>query len=596
MQGMELPRTGALAVLVLVAAGVSTAQEGTESATPESGDRPEAVQEAPAEAAPVPQRGYSFLGDRDAILSSWLGSGLAERLTLTESVGGRELFAVQFGAPGPIPLGERTTMLLLGALDGISASGSQAVLHVTDALLAAPDLLPADVTFISIPWPNPDGLARLFASGCVDGRNDRELDDDRDGRFGEDQPDDLDGDGVVFEMLLEDPAGPWVVDEDGRFLRRARDGEAPRYIRTREGRDDDGDGLFNEDQSGGVALDRNFPVNWRGPWTGALSGMYPLSEPASRAIAELALSRRTALAFVFQGNHGKLATPGGVHSGEGVLELPFAADEPSYRQIVERFAAQTGRRQSSPASLATVHGAPRPGAAVDWFYAALGALSMEIGVWGPDVDQPDTGPMEGQFRPGGEDEGGTGSSGLPEELDADTARLVDRSWARWLDEARGGIGFVDWQPVDLEGGRLALIGGWQPYTCINPPAELLPVALHGLDEFVRGLVRGMPQLEVEVEEISREGLIGTLRVRLRNRGELPSGVGPDGGGYGARLALELPQGASLIAGEEVIELGHLPGQGQSRSFDWLVVAPEESVFRIVVDSRWSRAVVKEVTL
>ena len=562
----------------------------------------------PTPSRPVRPR-YRFQGDRDALASAWLGSGLAERIDLGRSAGDRELFCVQFGRPGPTPLDQRTTVLLVGGLDGVSIAGGEAVIAVTDALLAAPDLLPPEATFVSIPWANPDGLARWLDSGCTDGRNDRSLDDDGDGAFDEDLPDDLDGDGVVLEMLIEDPDGPWAFGDDERFLRRAREGEAPRYLRTREGRDDDGDGRFNEDQAGGVVLDRNFPVNWRRGPGGALSGPWPLSEPTSRALAELALARRCAVVLLFQGNHGVLAGPGGLAPRAGRMELPLEGDRPAFEAVLGRFVSLTGREQSATPSLFEAYGRERPGAAVDWFYTALGALAVEVGVWGPDVDVDASDPMDalfqreaaeppardGAWRPTASDPPGPGP--VQDEPDGELLRApIDHRWSRWVDDRQGGLGFVPWQPFELGAGRRALVGGWQPYTCFNPPVEALPATLRGLDAFVRAVGDDLPKLDIELEEMGRDGRVAVLRAHVRNRGGLPSGVGPAGDRLGIRLRIELPQGVRLLSGERERRVGHLPARGRSEVFDWLLLAPADSVFQLVVESDWTPPVEKEVSL
>jgi hypothetical protein len=548
--------------------------------------QPAAAEEGSAETDARPPT-YSFLESRETLLSAWETSGIVKPLELGTSSGGRELFAVQFGKAGPEPLVSRATIFLIGGLDGVSLAGSQAVISVVDALLAAPDRLPDDATFIAIPWANPDGLARWRSLGCGGGRNDRSIDDDGDERVDEDGPDDLDRDGLVLEMLIEDPNGPWARAVDGRLLRPARDGEAPRYLRMREGRDDDGDGQFNEDGPGGVVLDHNFPVGWVGSWKGVDAGPWPLSEPDALALAELALARRTAVVLVFQGNHGGLASPGGMLVRDGQLALPLAEDGPTYKALVQLFTKLTGRDQEQPLHLFEARGEAWPGSAVDWFYGALGALAMEVGVWGPDVQDDGRETVAAQFLK-------EGLAGRPEaDLEIPPAELA---WARWLDETRGGIGFVDWQPVDLGVPRAAWVGGWEPHTCFNPPADLLPEVTQGLGGFVLEISKNLPRLEIELREAKREGRVCLLRARVRNGGSLASGVGPGAENRGARLRLELPQGVALLAGELEVSLGHLPGRGTSPEYVWLLTAPEGSVFRISAESAWSPPSVREVRL
>ena len=544
---------------------------------------PETVE---VETQPAPPR-YTFLEGREALLAGWEKSGIVARLDLGTSAGGREVFAVQFGGEGPEPLASRTTIFLVGGLDGISLAGSQAVLSIVDALLAAPDRLPGGVTFVAIPWANPDGLARWRSMGCGGGRNDRAIDDDGDGRTDEDGPDDFDRDGFVLEMLIEDPNGPWARAADGRLLRPAREGEAPRYLRVREGRDDDGDGAFNEDGPGGVVLDHNFPVGWAGAWEGIDSGPWPLSEPDALALAELALARRTAVVLLFQGNHGRLATPGGLAPKEGMLPLPLDEDGHAFAAVLELFTRTTARVQEAPLHLFEARGESWPGAAVDWFYGALGALSLELAVWGPDVPSDGRETVAARFLKDG--------AGARSGVDAEVSPS-DLAWARWLDETRGGMGFVDWQPIDLGGTRSAWVGGWEPHTCFNPPADLLPQVTHGMADFVLEVSKSLPALEIEVREQKREGRVCLIRARVRNSGLLASGVGPDAANRGARLSLALPQGVALLAGELEVDLGHLPGNGTSPEYVWLLTAPDGSVFRLSVESAWAPPTVREVRL
>ena len=64
----------------------------------------------------------------------------------------------------------------------------------------------------------------------------RPWDDDNDGKFDEDGPDDLDGDNMALQMRVVDPSGNWVKDEkDDRLLRmRKPDDKGPYYKRYSE--------------------------------------------------------------------------------------------------------------------------------------------------------------------------------------------------------------------------------------------------------------------------------------------------------------------------------------------------------------------------
>jgi hypothetical protein len=146
-----------------------------------------------------------------------------------------------------------------------------------------------------------------------------------------------------------------------------------------------------------------------------------------------------------------------------------------------------------------------------------------------------------------------------------------------VDNTRGGIGFQDWQPVDLGAGRAGLIGGWRPRTRMNPPQEVLPVTTSGLGAFVRVLAYDLPGLEIELVEQQRSGgEVCIVRARVRNRGALPTGVGSDLDGFGITLRLEVPEGVEVLVGRTEHFLGHIGGGGASAELSWVLLMPENA--------------------
>ena len=226
---------------------------------------------------------------------------------------------------------------------------------------------------------------------------------------------------------------------------------------------------------------------------------------------------------------------------------------------------------------------------MDWFYAVAGALSVEVAPWGPALDA--TGEAAAENARFDTPRSETGRKHL------DGVSPEDLSWARWLDDTRGGLGFVDWHPVDIGQGRQALVGGWEPGTRTSPPVENLARALQGLADFTRRLSASLPKLELRVAQATREGDVCRIRARVANAGALPTGLAISDrriGAVGAWLALELPAGAKLIAGEERCTLTRLAGGGISRECEWIVVAPEGSTFSLRAGGDWSLPISKEV--
>lgn len=517
----------------------------------------------------------------------------ARKFEIGATYDGRRVPAIEIATPGPTPPAERPTVFLFGALDGHSLSGAEAVLATVHMVLAAPDKLPSDVSLIAVPWASPEALDAIAKGGVSDGANSRPVDDDRDGAIDEDGPDDLNDDGFISQMLIEDPSGPWVRCADGRFLAPAGPLDQPRYLLVPEGRDDDHDGRYNEDPPGGVILDRNFPLARTSPWTDPRCGTLPLSEPLARAYADLVLARRAALVVVAQGNHGTLATPG----GSAALAPLFAADRALYERITHAFESATGRSQSGVLTLREASGADRPGAALDWFAAVAGALSLEIAPWGPRVDHGgDVTARDARYQqppssdPARAQDVARTLSGKREPCE------TSRAWAAWIDNVHSGVGFTNWQPVELAGGVKGLVGGFEPWTILDPPKESLPTALRGVPEFVLDLVGSLPRVELAADG-KRDGELVRLRASVKNSGRLPTGLG---GACAARresgvaVELVLPAGARLLAGDARVDLPRLAGEETSREIAWLVLAPAGSVFEVRTSAPWCASVAHKV--
>ncbi|MCE9595801.1 MAG: hypothetical protein K8S98_16550 [Planctomycetes bacterium] len=536
-------------------------------------------------------RSYAQVGELVAAWTAARPDSVRELdLGVRVGVNGLPFHVLELAKPGPIPPAARPTVFLIGGLDGLSLAGGEAVLSVVADLLRE-DELSADLTYIAVPWASPSALETALASDVGDGRDDTPYDDDHDGRVDEDGPDDLDGDGQVLSMLIEDPRGRWTRAADPRFLVPAGPNDGVRYVLCSEGRDDDGDGKYNEDPPGGVVLDRNFPLGRGAGRADPLEGTLPLSAAPARALADLALARRTVVALFFQGNHGQLAAPGG---DGAATELVAVEDRPVFERVSEALQVATGRRQKNFVTLCEARGAVRGGAALDWFYAVERSIAVEVALWGPEVElQADVAATDARFpaRP----------NVKPHERGLGNGRPVpgesDRAWANWLDNSKGGIGFVDWNPVDLGSGVQALVGGFESRTVANPPLESLPRALRGSTEFVGQLVDGLPKLEIKVTQLVREGDVCRIRARVRNAGLLPTGLvarAQRAKTAAVSLALELPPGAQLFAGRSKIERARLLGGESSEEYEWVVLAAEGSQFTLSATSEWTPAITREV--
>lgn len=150
------------------------------------------------------------------------------------------------------------------------------------------------------PQNNPDGSNLYLFTEQRNRSTVRPHDNDRDGLLDEDPEEDLDGDGVIYQIrkkavteadkekanYIVDPAHP-----SAKLMKRVFPGKGEYLIYT-EGIDNDLDGSFNEDGVGGLDLHRNYPENWRPDVGGDLTGRgytqngageAPLSEVESKS-------------------------------------------------------------------------------------------------------------------------------------------------------------------------------------------------------------------------------------------------------------------------------------------------------------------------
>ena len=99
---------------------------------------------------------------------------------------------------------------------------------------------------------------------------------------------DINGDGLIVQMRIKDPAGEWRISEDDpRLMVQREPGEVskgPYYRLYREGViRGEWDGVnFDIQQPRDGNLNRNFPAGWRPEFRQYGAGELPLSEPETK--------------------------------------------------------------------------------------------------------------------------------------------------------------------------------------------------------------------------------------------------------------------------------------------------------------------------
>lgn len=505
-----------------------------------------------------------------------------------KSVQGRDMWIVILNNPETGPETAKPAMYIDANIHGNEVQGTEVVLYsiwyLTKSYGKVESLtrLMDRAAFYFAPMVNPDGRAYWFdepntmhsSRGGL-----KPVDNDGDGRFDEDGPEDLDGDGHILEMRKENPNGRWRDSpDDPRIMIRVdpdAKGEFKRYDRLgSEGIDNDGDGRINEDGPGGYDPNRNWPADWHPEYIQGGAGDYPLSLPESRAIAEFILARPNIAGVQAYHNFGGMILRG---PGTKGIEYP-RRDIAVYDRIGAR------GEQILPfykymiiwKDLYEVRGG-----FVNWTYEDLGIISFTNELW--------------TFRQY------FGSAGNPS----------PKERMEFNDHVMFGQDFVPWKKFDHPTYGEIELGGWKKMTGRIPPSFHLEELCHRNFAFTVHHAEQMPLIELcDVEVAAQPGGLWRVRVDIHNTRLIPTTSAQGAArGYGPRDFVEI-SGADIrvVAGgtladrylapfEFVEHNPHrlwiddgIPGEGH-RTFQWIVAGGGEARIRFsgprVVDAETS---------
>ncbi|MFC1556788.1 M14 family metallopeptidase [candidate division KSB1 bacterium] len=239
---------------------------------------------------------------------------LADIESIGKSRMGRDQYVLTITAKSTGNHADKPAMWVDGAVHGNEVNGVSCSLYLAWYLLTRYDYdeyvydLVNNCTFYILPGLNVDANDS-FVKFPNTPNNPREPyrpeDNDGDGLYDEDQTEDVDGDGELSTMYIEDPNGNLKLSPDKRQFIQVTD-MTEKVLRFRrigsEGYDNDGDGRINEDDIGGPDPNRNYPSGWN---LGA-GWPYPMSEPCTRNAYEYELAHPNIFAGFHFHNTGRI--------------------------------------------------------------------------------------------------------------------------------------------------------------------------------------------------------------------------------------------------------------------------------------------------
>jgi murein tripeptide amidase MpaA len=402
---------------------------------------------------------------------------------------------------------------------------------------------------------------------------------------------DIDGDGRILQMRVEDPNGAWKAHPDDPRLMIRRDpietsGKYYRILPEGELKNFDGTTINVYRPKESLDLNRNFPANWRTESEQRGAGEFPTSESESHNLVEFVTRHNNITGFI------------SFHTMSGVLLRGFS-DRPDDEQptedlwTYEKIGAK-GTEITGYPNISTYHEFkyyPKQiitGAFDEWAYEHRGVFSWTVEFWSPMrqagienfkyIDWYREHPVEDDFK-----------------------------LLKWNDEVLKGKGFVDWHPYNHPQLGEVELGGWDSlHVWANVPLEFLEKEISPFPDWIVWHALISPKLalrETSITSLSAD----TFRVRVvvQNEGWLPTYVTKKAlerkATRGVIAEIKLPKDAKLVSGNVREELGELEGRSYKTAsvdetsegtnervkVEWVVKAKKGS--RVKLTARHDRA-------
>ncbi len=422
--------------------------------------------------------------------------------SMGKSYDGREMMLMTINNPDTGPESGKPAMYIEANVHGNEIQGGEVCLYTVWYLMEnygrnenVTRLVDERVFYIA-PSVNPDGR-QYFMEGTGAGARGGHMpvDDDNDGLFDEDAPDDLNNNGVIEQIRKYVPGQGNLRKSalDPRLLEPALPGVPGDYVLLGvEGIDNDGDGRVNEDPPGGYDPNRNWASDWQPNYVQGGSMDYPFQLPEARAVNDFLLAHpNIAGVQSFHNNGGMiLRGPGAESQGEYPRSDVQVYDElgrngerilPFYRYIVIW------------SGLYTVHGG-----FIDWTNDGLGILSFSNELWNG-----------GQYFTSPE---------LKDQQKNPNSPIAPRVSSYFFDDyLEFGDEYVEWKEFEHPQFGKVEIGGWKKTQGRLPPRFMNEELCHRNMAFALYQADQMPQMRVgdAVVEPLGDGLY-RVRVELVN--------------------------------------------------------------------------------
>ncbi|MCH7473640.1 MAG: peptidase M14 [Gemmatimonadetes bacterium] len=424
------------------------------------------------------------------------------------SYGGREMWVMTINNPETGDEMDKAAMYIEANVHGNEIQGAEVTLYTIWYLMEnygrieEITRLVDERVFHLVPSVNPDGRDYFLdeaGSGARTGHV--PVDSDGDGVADEDGPDDLNGNGIIEQMRKYVPGEGThrISHDDPRRLEPVAPGEFGDWILLgREGIDNDGDGLVNEDPIGGYDPNRNYASDWQPNYIQGGSMNYPFELPEARALNDFMVARPNIAGMQSFHNTGGMILRGPGAAWQGTYP---SADIRVYDELGE-----TGERMLPYYNyyviwrgLYTVHGG-----SIDWTNDGLGIVSFSNELW-----------SGGQYF----------NSPLLQEQQQDPNSPISGQRSRFFfdDFLEFGDQYMEWTPFDHPQFGAVELGGWKKLSGRVNPRFMSMELFHRNMAFTLYHADQMPLMSMGETSVERvEGNIFRVRIDIRNERLIPT--------------------------------------------------------------------------
>lgn len=400
-----------------------------------------------------------------------LGSNASAKLTsLTKTEGGKDIWALKIGTGD---LGQKPAIAIVGGVEGYHVLSVELALQFAENVLSENSAALENTTFYIFPNMSPDAYEQYHAALKYERRgNAASVDQDRDGKINENGYTDLDGNGMITWMRVEDPTGDYIISkEDDRVMEKANHskGEAGKYSVFKESKDDDKDGKFAEDLTEGIAFNKS--LTYKFPVFEPLAGDMPVIQKESRALLDYLFDQWNIFAFVTFSPANNLSSPLKYNAGEAKKRIVTSILEKD-QAINSMVSGIYNETISQKALQQTNQGTD--GDFFQWAYFHFGRLSFGTpGYWTPE--------FKGKTN-------------------------AEANYLAWADSLGWEGVYTPWKEINHPDfpEKKVEVGGINPFVMSNPPYSQVTEIAEEHTEFILKLAEMQPKLElhdIKVEDL-----------------------------------------------------------------------------------------------